>query len=57
MDDLGIYDIAEIDGIVCALIEKISTMSQCKKLAILWEIKIRWFSVKTICNPPINNLR
>lgn len=53
MDDLGIYDISEIDGIVCALIEKISTMSQCEKVAILWEIKMRWFSVKTVNNRKI----
>lgn len=50
MDDLGIYDLAEIDGIGCVLIEKISTMSQCEKVAILWEVKMRWFSVKTVNN-------
>lgn len=45
MDDAGTYDLTKIDTVGRGLIEKISLMSQCEQVAILWEIKNRWQSV------------
>jgi hypothetical protein len=45
MDDVGTYDLTKIDTVGRGLIEKISLMSQCEQVAILWEIKNRWQSV------------